>query len=150
MLPLYHILLLISSDWMGPEAGTGYFCASTSVKPRAVVRERARERNTGRSGREREIELREKEIEGWTIPVFLIARYPPGIFIIRDLVRKTSRRIRTSRTRVHSTSLQFAILPCTISLSISRYNIFYSIAHSLYSIPFYYASFIACKAKKKY
>lgn len=73
---------------MGPEAGTGYFCASTSVKPRAVARERARERNTERSGREREIELREKEIEGWTIPVFLIARYPPGIFIIRDLVRK--------------------------------------------------------------
>lgn len=150
MLPLYHILLLISSDWMGPEAGTGYFCASTSVKPRAVVRERARERNTERSGREREIELREKEIEGWTIPVLLIARYPPGIFIIRDLVRKTSRRIRTSRTRVHSTSLQFAILSCTISLLISRHNIFYSIAHSLYSIPFYYASFIACKARKKY
>jgi len=32
MLPLYHILLLIFSDWMDPEAGTGHFCASMSVK----------------------------------------------------------------------------------------------------------------------
>ena len=33
MLPLYHILLLISSDWLGPEAGSGHFCALAEGKP---------------------------------------------------------------------------------------------------------------------
>lgn len=75
MLLLYHILLLIFSDWMDPQAGTGHFCASTSVKG---GRERDGESDDAGRNRER------------TVPVFSIVRYPPGIFIIRDLVQKTS------------------------------------------------------------
>lgn len=64
MLPLYHILLLISSDWLGPEAGTGHFCALAEGK-RALLPlvlgierieslwsdgERQKERERGKSG----------------------------------------------------------------------------------------------------
>lgn len=68
MLPLYHILLLIFSDWMDPEAGTGRFCASTSVK-------RGRERDGKDNG------AGETESEQYRFS----RSYPPGIFIIRDL-----------------------------------------------------------------
>lgn len=82
---------------MGPGAGTGHFCPSTSVKPRRAARERRTERkkHSGRRESEGEVAMGERERERRrneerTIPVFSIARYPRGIFIIRNLVRKTS------------------------------------------------------------
>lgn len=69
---------------MGPEARTGRYCASTSVKlPVKSARARRRQNDSEREG---------------MIPVFSIV-YPLGIFIIRDLVQKTSLpRIKLVRT----------------------------------------------------
>lgn len=109
MLPLYHILLLISSDWLGPEAGSGHFCALAEGKPaqlpvvpgieriescratkRGVEAEREREVRGKKSGK------RAKETEAALDTGFLYRAMPTGICIIHDPELEAQRRFRTT------------------------------------------------------
>ena len=119
MLPLYHILLLISSDWLGPEAGTGHFCALAEGKrallplvlgdrANRVVVERRRETKTEREreggegvkveegGEKKEDERKRKRGRRRSIPVSFIAQCLPGFCIIHERKLEAQRQFRTT------------------------------------------------------
>ena len=158
MLPLYHILLLISSDWLGPEAGTGHFCALAEGKrallplvlgdrANRVVVERRRETKTerergggggksGRGWREKGGRKKAKEREAALDTGFLYRSMPTGIlYYPRTQTRSTasiSHDPKHFRLNPDRSAQSFATVRSLLTIPPPRPRCFrFSLTHSL-------------------